>query len=50
MQSYLLLSIFFCLGIFFVLTFSVDPDEMPYYEAFHLGLNCLYMWPFEGLL
>ena len=19
---------------------------MPYYATFHLGLNCLYMWPF----
>ena len=40
----------FCLGIFFILTFSVDPDEVPYYATFYLGLNCLYMWPFGGLL
>ena len=31
---------------FFSLTFSMDPYEMPHYVAFHLGLNCLYMWPF----
>ena len=23
---------------------------MPYYATFHLGLNCLYMWPFGDLL
>ena len=23
------------------LTNSVDPDEMPHYTAFHLGLHCL---------
>ena len=25
----------------FVLATSVDPDEMPHYVAFHLGLHCL---------
>ena len=29
------------LFIIFVLTNSVDPDEMSYYTAFHLGLHCL---------
>ena len=27
--------------IIFVFTNSVDPDEMPHYAAFHLGLHCL---------
>ena len=32
----------FCLMIFFILTNSVDPDEMQHhYAAFHLGLHCL---------
>ena len=26
---------------FFYLNNSVDPDEMPHYVAFHLGLHCL---------
>ena len=25
----------------FALANSVDPDEMPHYAAFHLGLHCL---------
>ena len=25
----------------FKLTHSVDPNEMPHYAAFHLGLHCL---------
>ena len=44
------LVIFFVWGSFLILTFSVDPDEVPYYATLHLGLNCLYMWPFGGLL
>ena len=32
--------IFVCLKIFYALTNSVDPDEMPQYAAFHLGLIC----------
>ena len=24
---------------------SVDPDEMPLYVAFHLGLHCLQKYP-----
>ena len=31
----------FCLKTFFNFTNSVDPDEMPHYVAFHLGLHCL---------
>ena len=33
--------LYFCLKIFFTLTNSVDPDEMPHYAAVHLGLHCL---------
>ena len=29
------------LKIVFILTNSADPDEMPPYAAFHLGLHCL---------
>ena len=32
---------FFCLKIFFTLTKSVDPNEMPHHATFHLGLHCL---------
>ena len=27
---------------------SVDPDEMPHYAAFHLGLHFLQKYPFMG--
>ena len=41
----------FCLKIFFfILTNSVDPDEMPHYAAFHLGLHCMPKYPFRGFL
>ena len=33
--------IFLFLMIDFVLANSADPDEMPPYAAFHLGLHCL---------
>ena len=33
--------VFFWLKIYFVLVNSADPDEMPHYAAFHLGLHCL---------
>ena len=33
--------VFLSLMIVFVLANSVDPDEMPHYAAFHLGLHCL---------
>ena len=32
----------------FVLASSADPDEMPHYVAFHLGLHCLPKHPFRG--
>ena len=32
---------FFSVKIIFVLANSVDPDEMPHYAAFNLGLLCL---------
>ena len=28
---------------------SEDPDEMPHYVAFHLGLHCLSKWSFRSL-
>ena len=31
----------FSLMIFFTLTNSVDPDEMPHYVAFQLGVHCV---------
>ena len=40
--------IFLSLKIDFVLANSIDPDEMPHYAAFHLGLHCLPMYPFWG--
>ena len=33
-------NIVFCLKIFFTVTNSEDPDEMPHDAAFHLGLHC----------
>ena len=40
----------YCLNmkIFFTFTNSVDPDEMLYYAAFHLGLYCLTKDSFRG--
>ena len=32
--------VYLSLRIFFYLTNSVDPDEMPHHAAFHLGLHC----------
>ena len=34
-------NIFFSLKFDFVLSNSAEPDEMPPYGAFHLGLHCL---------
>ena len=31
-------------------TNSVDPDEMAYYVAFHLGVQCLYKYLSRGQL
>ena len=36
------------LKIKLVLANSADPDEMPHYAAFHLGLLCLPQCPFKG--
>ena len=33
----------------YILTNSADPDEMPHYAAFHLGLHCLRMYIFTGI-
>ena len=32
---------FLSLKIVFVIANSVNPDEMPHYAAFHLGVHCL---------
>ena len=34
-------NVFLSLKISFVLANNADPDEMPHYAAFHLGLHCL---------
>ena len=36
------------LKIVFVLANSVDPDEMPHYATFHLGLHCLPKYSFRS--
>ena len=33
--------------IVFVSANSADPDEVPLYVAFHLGLHCLLQYPFR---
>ena len=40
--------LYFFLWTNFVLTDSADPDEMPHYAAFHLGLHCLSKYSFMG--
>ena len=40
--------VFFGLKNFFTFTNSVDPDELPHYTAFHLGLHCLYKYLLRG--
>ena len=32
----------------FLVANSADPDEMPPYAAFHLGLHCLPKYAFRG--
>ena len=39
---------FLHLEVDFVLANSADPDEMPNYAAFHLGLHCLPKYPLWG--
>ena len=39
---------FLSLKIDFVLANSADPDEMPHYVAFHLGLHCLSKYWFRS--
>ena len=41
--------IHFSLNIDFSLAKSADPDEMPPYAAFHLGLHCLPKYLFIGI-
>ena len=40
--------LFFCLKIFFTCTYSVDPDEMQHYTAFHLAFLCMQKYLFRG--
>ena len=39
----------FPLNVDFVLANSKDPDEMPHFVAFHLGLHCAPKYLFRGL-
>ena len=32
----------------FYFTYSIDPDEMQHYAAFHLGMHCLQKYTFRG--
>ena len=41
-------NVFLSLKIAFVMTNSVDPDEMQQYAAFHLGLHCLPKFPLKS--
>ena len=38
-------SLFLSLKFTFILANSEDPDEMPHYAAFHLGLHCFPKYP-----
>ena len=40
--------VFPSVGIFLTFTNSVDPDKMPHFAAFHLGLHCLSKYLFSG--
>ena len=40
--------VFLSLKIVFVFANGVDPDEMPHYAAFHLGLHCLPKYTFRS--
>ena len=40
--------LFRSLKVDFVIANSADPDEMPHYAAFHLGLHCLPKYTFRG--
>ena len=41
--------VFISLKIVFTLTNSADPDEMPHFRTFHLGLHCLSMFTLRSL-
>ena len=40
-SKFLFNGVFLSLKMVFILANSADPDEMPLYAAFHLGLHCL---------
>ena len=48
MKFYCIYLSFLSLKIIFVFPKSGDPDEMPLYAAFHLGLHCLSRYQFRG--
>ena len=48
LNSYNLKFVFLSLKINFGLAYSADPDEMPHYAAFHLGLQFLQKKTFRG--
>ena len=41
--------VFLSLMIIFIVADSADPDEMPPYAAFHLGLDCLLKYLFTRI-
>ena len=41
--------VFLSLKMDFVRANSAEPDEMPHYAAFHLGLGCLPKYLFKGV-
>ena len=48
-MSFLKCDVFQSLKIVFIQANSADPDEMPPYAAFHLGLHCLPKYLFTGM-
>ena len=40
--------VFQCLKMVFILANSADPNEMPHFAAFHLGLQCWSKCPFRS--
>ena len=40
--------VFLSINVVLILANSYNPDEMPHYAAFHLGLHCLPKYLFRG--
>ena len=49
MLKFLNYDVFMSLKIVFICAISADPDEMPPYAAFHLGLHYLPRYLFTGV-